>query len=259
MMSVPNTQGSLEENVPSRVGAEVKRTPPAQPDYLTIRYSEQSKPYTTYPSQLTHYLTENYLKKHTGGKLLDLGCGRGEFLQAFAGEGFVAQGVDREQTNNAHMTAPVQRCDFSAEALPIENDFLDIIFNKSVFEHMGEITPLLRECHRVLKPGGVMISLVPDYRAQWRHFYDDWTHVRPFTLEGLTQCLEGHEFIVDDSRHFRQLPLLWKYPYLRPLADVATLLPESFKRSKWVRFSKEWMLLVVSHKADKRKIGGHDD
>jgi hypothetical protein len=51
---------------------------------------------------------------------------------------------------------------------------------------------------------------------------------------------------VREALRFRQLPLLWDKPYLRPLSDVAALLPSAFKRSKFVRFSKEWMLLVVA-------------
>jgi hypothetical protein len=39
---------------------------------------------------------------------------------------------------------------------------------------------------------------------------------------------------------------LWDRPYLSPLSDAAALLPDAFKRSKFVRFSKEWMLLVVA-------------
>jgi hypothetical protein len=94
-----------------------------------------------------------------------------------------------------------------------------------------------------------MLTLVPDWTAQWRHFYDDWTHVRPFTLPGLTECVQSHGFTVKTALRFRQLPLLWDKPYLRPLADAAALLPDVCKRHKFVRFSKEWMLLVVATKA----------
>jgi hypothetical protein len=44
--------------------------------------------------------------------------------------------------------------------------------------------------------------------------------------------------------------VLWRHPSLKPLADIAALLPTPFKKSKFVRFSQEWMLLVV---ADKRE------
>jgi SAM-dependent methyltransferase len=136
--------------------------------------------------------------------------------------------------------------DYEACGLPFEDGEFSVLFNKSVFEHVREISPLLRECHRVLAPNGRMVSLVPDWTAQWRHFYDDWTHVRPFTLTGLRECVQSHGFEIKEAVRFRQLPLLWERPYLSPLSDFAALLPSAFKRSKFVRFSKEWMLLVVA-------------
>lgn len=217
--------------------------------YLDVRYSERERPYTDYPSQLTAYLTETYLSGRRGGKLLDLGCGRGEFLHGFAEQGFDVVGFDRSRPEQPRFREPVVEGDYERAGLPFADGELSVLFNKSVLEHVRDISPLLRECHRVLAPGGRMLSLVPDWTAQWRHFYDDWTHVRPFTLVGLRECIQSHGFEVREARRFRQLPLLWRRPYLRPLSDAAALLPDAFKQSKFVRFSKEWMLLVVADKA----------
>ena len=50
--------------------------------------------------------------------------------------------------------------------------------------------------------------------------------------------------------YFRQLPFLWEYPSFTMLAEITRLLlPESMKPySKWIRFSKEIMLLSVAKK-----------
>ncbi len=214
--------------------------------YLVVRYSERERPYTDYPGQLTAHLTERYLGQPQARKLLDLGCGRGEFLHGFAQLGFRATGFDRSRPAEPRFSEPVVVGDYEQGGLPFADGEFSVLFNKSVFEHVRDISPLLRECHRVLAPGGRMLSLVPDWTAQWRHFYDDWTHVRPFTLVGLRECIQSHGFEVREARRFRQLPVLWERPYLSPLSDAAALLPNAFKRSKFVRFSKEWMLLVVA-------------
>ncbi len=216
--------------------------------YLDVRYSEAERPYTDYPAALTRYLAENYLAGFSGGRLLDLGCGRGEFLHGFAELGFVALGADRARPKAPRFAEPVVEVDYEKQRLPLADAAFDVIFNKSVFEHITDIGRVLAECRRVLAPGGRMISLVPDWTAQFSHFYDDWTHVRPFTLTGLRECIGSHGFRVQEARRFRQLPLLWERPYLGPLADVAALLPASFKSIKFVRFAKEWMLLVVADK-----------
>jgi SAM-dependent methyltransferase len=218
-------------------------------NYLDVRYSESARPYTAYPGQLTEHLTGEYLAGYRGAKLLDLGCGRGEFLHGFARQGFDAVGVDRSRPSKPKFSEPVIAADYEKSALPFADGEFSVLFSKSVFEHMTDISALLRECHRVLSPAGRMLTLVPDWTAQWRHFYDDWTHVRPFTLSGLRECIACHGFQVREALRFRQLPVLWQHPYLKPLADAAELLPSPFKKSKFVRFSKEWMLLVV---ADKR-------
>jgi SAM-dependent methyltransferase len=178
--------------------------------------------------------------------LLDLGCGRGEFLHGFAELGFRATGFDRARPEAPRFSEKVVVGDYEQGGLPFADGEFSVVFNKSVFEHVREISPLLRECHRVMTPGGRLVSLVPDWMAQMRHFYDDWTHVRPFTLTGLRECIQSHGFEVREAVRFRQLPLLWEHPYLSPLCDVAALLPNTFKRSRFVRFSKEWMLLVVA-------------
>jgi SAM-dependent methyltransferase len=214
--------------------------------YLDVRYSEGQRPYTDYPSKLSAHLSREYLRGYSGAPLLDLGCGRGEFLHGFAELGFKTTGFDRSRPETPRFSEPVVVGDYERGGLPFEDGEFSVLFNKSVFEHVRDITPLLSECHRVLEPGGRMLSLVPDWTAQWRHFYEDWTHVRPFTLTGLRECIQSHGFEVKEAVRFRQLPLLWQHPYLSPLSDAAALLPSAFKRSKFVRFSKEWMLLVVA-------------
>jgi SAM-dependent methyltransferase len=217
-------------------------------NYLDVRYSESARPFTDYPAQLTEYLTQRYLASYRGAKLLDLGSGRGEFLHGFARQGFDALGIDRSRPSAPKFSEPVVEGDYERTGLPFAPEQFSVLFSKSVFEHIVDISSLLRECHRVLTPAGRMIALVPDWTAQWRHFYDDWTHVRPFTLNGLRECVACHGFEVREALRFRQLPVLWQHPYLKPLADAAALLPTPFKKSKFVRFSKEWMLLVVADK-----------
>ncbi len=223
------------------------------PEYLSVRYGLEARPVTDYPLQLCAYLTERHLGRHRAGRLLDLGCGRGEFLSGFVKCGFDGHGVDRERSLHLPPALPVELSDIDGSPLPYEDESFDVVFNKSVLEHVHHITPLLNECLRVLRPGGTFLCMVPDFSAQWSHFYDDWTHVRPFTLTGLRECLLGHGFVIEHAERFRQLPLLWERPYLKPLADVSALLPNRFKRSKWVRFSKEWMLLIEATKPARMK------
>src|ERR1700710_2802782 len=76
-------------------------------NYLDVRYSESARPYTEYPGKLTEHLTREYLAGYRGSKLLDLGCGRGEFLHGFARQGFDATGIDRSRPSQPKFSEPV--------------------------------------------------------------------------------------------------------------------------------------------------------
>ena len=62
-------------------------------NYINVVYNSNLKPFSSYPSIFTKYLFEKY-KIIKGAKLLDLGCGRGEFLNGFIEMGVDGFGVD---------------------------------------------------------------------------------------------------------------------------------------------------------------------
>jgi 2-polyprenyl-3-methyl-5-hydroxy-6-metoxy-1,4-benzoquinol methylase len=57
-------------------------------DYLKTYYTDDMRPKTDYPNKLAAYISEKYLDS-SHKKLLDLGCGRGDQLRAFAALGYV--------------------------------------------------------------------------------------------------------------------------------------------------------------------------
>ena len=220
----------------------------AAASYLDVRYTAERRPYTRYPQLLCRYLTATYLTDPSYRTLLELGPGRGEFLDGFAECGFDVLGLDNSLHSDRRFPWSLVVADIEGKPIPLASNSVDIVFNKSLIEHIHGTDLFLSEIYRVLRPGGLMIVMTPDWKAQYRHFYDDYTHVRPFTIMGLTDVVEAHRFLIRDARRFRQLPFLWRRPYLRIVSDVLGWLPEWFKNYKIVKFSKEWMLLVVAEK-----------
>ena len=132
------------------------------------------------------------------------------------------------------------------------------MYSKSVLEHLTNTDNFVSESFRVLKPGGVFVGLTPDWDSQRRIFWDDYTHVKPFTRKGLRDCLIIYGLDKVDCEYFYQLPFIWEYPYLEFIPKAISLLPDSLKWKdreqrntkdrKLIRFSKEKMLLAYGNK-----------
>ena len=109
---------------------------------------------------------------------------------------------------------------------------------------------LFAELYRVLKPGGTIITLCPDWEYNVKCYYEDFTHRTPFTITSLRDIQLIHGFDQIECERFIQLPIVWKYPIVNILAFlVRWLTPSTVKKYfKFVRFSKEIMLLSTSTK-----------
>jgi len=229
-------------------------------DYVAVVYNEEDRPLTQYPDRLTSYLSTRY-KLSKGGKILDLGCGRGEFLGGFIKCGLNGYGVDRSTiAKSVCPEAEILQSDLENEPLPYNDNSFDAVFSKSVLEHFYYPEKLVQEVYRILNPGGLVITMVPDWESVYKTFYDDYTHRTPFTLTSLRNIFIINSFDEVKVEKFRQLPFLWSFPWLQPFCTiVAVIAPRSLRPySKLVRFSQEIMLLATAVKPDNALRGGND-
>ncbi len=126
----------------------------------------------------------NIFKSFGCRTVLDVGCGVGFFIGR-AGQGIHAFGVDADVriagccVKNGQMAAAG-----NAASLPVRSGAVDGIMCGHLLEHTGEPDNVFAEFNRILKQEGVLIVRVPPFNAS---FYDDWTHVRPFTKKTLAR------------------------------------------------------------------------
>jgi SAM-dependent methyltransferase len=223
----------------------------ARRDYVDVVYNECDRPLTTYPAKLARYLFDRYRIK-PGQKFLDIGCGRGEFLRGFMSCGVQGHGVDRSTAAQKYCPdAELRIGNLEKDGIPYEDSTFDVTYSKSVIEHFHEPEKLAQEMFRVLKPGGLAITLCPDWEFNYRIYFEDYTHRTPFMQSSLRDIQLIHGFENVRVERFRQLPVLWgSGSWLLPAAELTRLVSPSFLRrhSKWVRFSKEIMLLSSATK-----------
>ena len=224
-------------------------------DYIDVVYNEIDIPFTSYPKKLTNYLSKKYnIKKEN--ILLELGCGRGEFLKGFIDIGINCYGVDLSE--NAKKTCPsahISKVNLLEQQLPFEGNFFDFVYSKSFVEHFYYPEKIFEESHRVLKLGGKLITLTPDWESIYKIFYEDYTHRTPFTINSLKEIHLIHGYKNVKVERFRQLPIIWKKDggynnFFTLLSKITSFIaPKTLKKNfKWIKFSKEVMLLSSAEK-----------
>jgi SAM-dependent methyltransferase len=141
-------------------------------DYLTYRYL-----WKNLESAVEKALHET---SNANPFILDVGCGNKPYADLF--EGFNYKGMDCTEINSSP--------DIIGEAtnIPIESSTVDIVFSTQVIEHVSEPKQMLKECYRVLKPGGFLVMTGPFY----------WPlHEEPFDFYRFTKY--GFEYLLKDA------------------------------------------------------------
>lgn len=129
-----------------------------------------------------------------GERVLDLGCGNGwaTRLIAQANAGVQAIGIDAspkmieraEALHSNTIRARYEVCSF--EALDFKDNHFDRVFSMEALYYASDLSQAIRECFRVLKPGGSIETLV-DYYAE-SPASEAWDKVMGLTLHRLGEA-----------------------------------------------------------------------
>ena len=130
-------------------------------------------------------------------RLVDIGCSRGQFVDFATQAGFVAEGVEPA----TKIAAAARDAGLKVRTgLLEEQQYPDATFDAAslfeVVEHLREPLPLLQECRRILKPGGILLIstgnaaswTVAAMGARWDYFHieKDGGHISFFNPQSIT-------------------------------------------------------------------------
>ncbi len=146
--------------------------------------------------------------------VLDVGCGRGEFLAACREHGITARGVD---TNERSVSDLRERgFDVALAAIPecfasIADGSLGSVLAMHVAEHLpvDALFALFRESARVLRSGGLLMIETPNAESMAMSAGDFWrdpTHLAPRHPAALTVLAREHGFAIEEIRAVHELP-----------------------------------------------------
>lgn len=178
---------------------------------------------------------------HEAGRVLDLGCGRGTFLELLSGGGKEAYGIDSdpEKIKRCLQKGLKAECSSVFEFFDHSNKQFDGIFTSHLIEHLlpQQTTKLIQTCHNVLTDGGVLVVITPNIgnlHVATETFYLDLTHIRPYPLKLLVALFEEVSFSVIASGEDPETATDFTSSKLKRLLTrklICRLLPATFRNA----------------------------
>jgi SAM-dependent methyltransferase len=147
-----------------------------------------------------------------GCRILEIGAGVGWQARELSRMGHSVEAVDLAGSTYAAERIWAIR-DYDGEHLPFPDRSFDVVYSSNVLEHVEQLSSLLAEIRRVVKPGGYIVHLVPS--ASWRlwttlTYYPDllrraWRSVRGPTRTAAPAPSEDAEHVHSSQRSRRLL------------------------------------------------------
>ena len=182
-----------------------------------------------------------------GAAILDFGCGAGELVREGLAAGLSICGADVYYEGSRDRAAAeasglfgtaIHEC--RGGRLPFCDGSFDVVVNNQVMEHVEDLDAVLGEIHRVLRPGGVVLSVFPS-RDVWReghigipfsHWFRPGSRARFYYTLALRRLGFGTwKQQAATCRQWAQDKLAWidAYTHYRPRAEVLSAYDRYFK------------------------------
>ena len=200
-------------------------------------FSGGNKP-ATYFTHIRYDLLP-YIPRHERGRLLEAGCASGNTLCHLKKEGYAAEvyGTDLESIPDSNQQSTLInqfiQADLSDLSLPFAAAFFDTLICADILEHLKDPWTTLRYLGTLLKPGGILITSIPNIRNEQvilplllkgRFTYGnsgvlDRTHLRFFCLPEMRELVEQAGFQIELVRpSFVTCPLQPKRKFINRLS-----------------------------------------
>lgn len=217
-------------------------------------------------------------------RVLDYGCGGGEIVRRLRDSGVEAFGCDVFYEGGNYSVAVgselfesgiVRRID--GGTIPFDDESFDYVLNNQVMEHVEDLDAVLGEIRRVMKPGGILLSLFPD-RGVWReghcgipflHWFPKESGARVWYATALRLLGLGHHTAGLGPYAWSRGACSWldRWTHYRPRHEINALFDRHFvdichieddwlelrygRRYKWVHSVPRFLRRLVV-----RKLGG---
>lgn len=164
------------------------------------------------------------------GKILDIGTAGGSFLGVAKHRGWDVIGCEPSkwlaEWGSKHYNITVHPC--TVFDMKFDDNSFDVVTLWDVLEHTPDPKAVLRECNRILKPGGILVVNYPDIGSSVARLMGrKWVfllsvHLYYFTMETMEEMLKAANFdVFVRKKHWQTLEL--GYIFFRMQAYISGL------------------------------------
>lgn len=192
---------------------------------------------------------------NTSKNLLDVGCGTGDFLQKAKSNGWNVKGIEPNKKARDISNAKINGQVFDAtERLKLKQNSFDVITLWHVLEHLPKLDEQLESFKKLLKPNGVLIIAVPNYKSfdalYYKSFwaaYDVPRHLWHFSRTSIKNLFRNKKMDV-----VKTYPMKFDSYYVSLLSEKYKTGKMNFLNAFWVgvrsnikaKFSGEYSSLI---------------
>jgi SAM-dependent methyltransferase len=154
------------------------------------------------------------LEHVVGRRVLDIACGEGYGSAAILAAGaasVIGVDVSEEACLHARSKYGLETRQGSAEAIPLAEGEVDVVVSFETIEHLHDVEGFIRECHRVLAPGGKLVISTPNLPVYHQRAPDNPFHHHEMAREEFEALL---------GRHFHQLQMYGQHVPLAPFWQI---------------------------------------
>jgi len=195
------------------------------------KYPEEDEVYNTLRGQLRKKFILSRLK-HFKGSLLEIGCNRGMYLQAYEGGSCFGVDLSLSVLKRAHKARPMHLAVADAENLACfqKQSFKNVLCSE-VLEHCPNPQAVIDNIKHVLKPGGYALITTPNYKGE----KSEWMALGILTSYGIN--IDNEEGYYHSAYHPEEL---------RAFAEIAGLqIVESGTFEKEIKYVAGFPVLIL--------------
>jgi 2-polyprenyl-3-methyl-5-hydroxy-6-metoxy-1,4-benzoquinol methylase len=180
------------------------------------------------------------------GKLLDIGAGTGDFLTVARKDNWNVTGI--EPNEKAKSIAEKKGVSFADDVKTLDNNSFDVITMWHVLEHVPNLEEYISELKRLIKPNGIIIIAVPNFKSFDANYYKEYwaafdvpRHLWHFSKTAIQKL-----FAKQDLKLVDVLPMRFDSYYV-------SLLSEKYKNGKMNFLHAIWIGWKSNHYGNRKK------